>query len=71
MDLDHNILAVVEPALMPTEIKIYAAGEEEGGDKITKQMGSNPLVLLLRVESETGRTAALEDLRHRLLQDLA
>jgi hypothetical protein len=33
MDLDHNILAVVEPALMPTEIKIYAAGEEEGGDK--------------------------------------
>jgi hypothetical protein len=27
--------------------------------------------LLLRVESETGRTAALEDLRHRLLQDLA
>ena len=40
MDLDHNILAVVEPALMPTEIKIYAAGEEEGGDKITKQMGN-------------------------------
>jgi uncharacterized protein HemY len=30
---------------------------------------SNPLVLLLRVESETGRTAALEDLRHRLLQE--
>ena len=31
MDLEHNILAVVEPALMPTEIEMYAAGEEEGG----------------------------------------
>jgi hypothetical protein len=37
MDLEHNILAVVEPALMPTEIEMYAAGEEEGGDKQTKK----------------------------------
>lgn len=47
MDLDHNILAVVEPALMPTEIKIYSAGEEEGGDKLTKQMGNiEPFIMV-------------------------
>jgi uncharacterized protein HemY len=40
-------------------------------DRANQLDPSNPLVLLLRVESETGRTAALEDLRHRLLQDLA
>ena len=40
MDLDHNILAVVEPALMPTEIKIESLGEESGGDKQTKNMGN-------------------------------
>lgn len=40
MDLEHNILAVVEPALMPSEIEMYAAGEENGGDKQTKQTGN-------------------------------
>ncbi len=47
MELDHNILAVVEPALMPTEIKIYAAGEEGGGDKQTKNMGNiEPFIMV-------------------------
>ena len=40
-------------------------------DRANQLDPTNPLVLLLRVESDTGRTAALEDLRHRLLQDLA
>ena len=47
MDLEHNILAVVEPALMPTEIEMYAAGEEEGGDKQTKNTGNiEPFIMV-------------------------
>jgi|TARA_B110000879_G_scaffold196247_1_gene265703 hypothetical protein len=40
MNLEHNILAVVEPSIMPTEIEIYAGGEEEGGPKQTKNIGN-------------------------------
>lgn len=36
MKVDHNIFAVVEPAIRPTEIKLDALGEQEGGDRQTK-----------------------------------
>lgn len=39
-------------------------------DRANQLDPSNALVLLLRVEAEIGRTVALEDLRHRLVQDL-
>lgn len=37
MELDNHILAVVEPAILPTEIKFDALGEESGDDTIGKQ----------------------------------
>jgi hypothetical protein len=47
MNLDNNILAVVEPALMPTPIEIEDVGESGGGDRQTKAIGINvPFVLL-------------------------
>ena len=46
MELDNHILAVVEPAILPTEIKMEALGEEGGGDKQTKEIGGyEPFVL--------------------------
>jgi len=47
MNLDNNILAVVEPAIMPTPIEVEGVGESEGGDKQTKAIGVDvPLVVL-------------------------
>ena len=47
MNLDNNILAVVEPALMPTPIEVEGVGESGGGDRQTKAIGINvPFVLL-------------------------
>lgn len=47
MNLDNNILAVVEPALMPTPIEVEGVGESGGGDRHTKAIGINvPFVLL-------------------------
>ena len=41
MKLDHHILAVVEPAIRPTEIKLADLGEKEGGTtKQTKNIAS-------------------------------
>lgn len=37
MELGNHILAVVEPAILPTEIKMEALGEDEGGDSVDKQ----------------------------------
>lgn len=37
MDINNHILAVVEPAILPTEIKFDALAEEKGGDNIDKQ----------------------------------
>lgn len=37
MELNNHILAVVEPAILPTEIKFDALAEESGGDKTDKQ----------------------------------
>lgn len=48
MELDNHILAVVEPALMPTEIKMEALSEDEGDnvDKQTKAIGAfEPFIL--------------------------
>ena len=48
MELDNHILAVVEPALMPTEIKMEALAEDEGDnvDKQTKAIGAfEPFIL--------------------------
>lgn len=46
-DLDHHILAVVEPAILPTEIKLDNLGEDGGGAKQTKNIGSvKPFVLV-------------------------
>ena len=50
MNLDNNILAVVEPAIMPTAIEIEGLGEAEedgGADRQTKAIGVDlPFVLL-------------------------
>jgi len=48
MNLDNNILAVVEPAIMPTPIEVEGVGEAEGtNDRQTKAIGVNvPLVVL-------------------------
>jgi len=37
MELDNHILAVVEPAILPTEIKFDALAEESGSDNLDKQ----------------------------------
>lgn len=37
MELDNHILAVVEPAILPTEIKFDALAEESGSENVDKQ----------------------------------
>lgn len=37
MNLDNHILAVVEPVILPTEIKFDALAEESGSDNVDKQ----------------------------------
>ena len=37
MDIDNHILAVVEPAILPTEIKVDALAEEKGSSNTGKQ----------------------------------
>lgn len=47
MNLDNNILAVIEPSLMPTSIEVEGIGEADGGDRQTKAIGINtPFILL-------------------------
>lgn len=47
MELDNHLLAVVEPAILPTEIKIDNLGEDGGGAKQTKAIGSlKPFILV-------------------------
>ena len=47
MELDNHLLAVVEPAILPTEIKIDNLGEDGGGAKQTKAIGTlKPFVLV-------------------------
>jgi hypothetical protein len=47
MELDNHLLAVVEPAILPTEIKIDNVGEDGGGAKQTKAIGTlKPFVLV-------------------------
>lgn len=53
MELDNHILAVVEPAILPTEIKMEALAEDEGGnvDKQTKAIGAfEPFILCNNVQ---------------------
>ncbi len=48
MTIDNHILAVVEPAILPTEIKMQALGEDSGDnvDKQTKEIGAfEPFIL--------------------------
>mgnify|MGYP001577074278 CR=1 FL=1 len=48
MELDNHILAVVEPAILPTEIKMEALSEDQGEnvDKQTKEIGAfEPFIL--------------------------
>ena len=46
-DINQHILAVVEPAILPTEIKLDNLGEDGGGDKQTKNIGSyKPFILV-------------------------
>jgi len=48
MELDNHILAVVEPAILPTEIKMEALSEDQGEnvDKQTKEIGGfEPFIL--------------------------
>ena len=50
MELDNHLLAVVEPAILPTEIKIDNLGEDGGGSKQTKAIGTlKPLGAPLKV----------------------
>ena len=47
MELDNHLLAVVEPAILPTEIKIDNLGEDGGGSKQTKAIGTlKPFILV-------------------------
>ena len=47
MELDNHLLAVVEPAILPTEIKIDNLGEDGGGNRQTKAIGTlKPFVLV-------------------------
>lgn len=47
MELGNHLLAVVEPAIMPTEIKIDNLGEDGGGDRQTKTIGAlKPFILV-------------------------
>ena len=47
MELDNHLLAVVEPAILPTEIEIDNLGEDGGGSKQTKAIGSvKPFILV-------------------------
>ena len=47
MELDNHLLAVVEPAILPTEIKLDNLGEDGGGNKQTKAIGTlKPFVLV-------------------------
>lgn len=49
MDINNHILAVVEPAILPTEIKFDALAEEKGGettDKQSKDVGTLEPMLL-------------------------
>ena len=52
MELNNHILAVVEPAILPTEIKIEGLSEESGGtDKQTKAIGAfEPFILVNGVQ---------------------
>tara|TARA_Y100000385_G_scaffold291952_1_gene374537 strand:+ start:10526 stop:12019 length:1494 start_codon:yes stop_codon:yes gene_type:complete len=38
-ELDNNILAVLEPAILPTEIELKSNGEEDGDSKQSKSVG--------------------------------
>lgn len=47
MNIDNNIFAVVEPAILPTEIEVEGIGESGSGDRQTKAIGVTvPFVLL-------------------------
>ena len=47
MELDNHLLAVVEPAILPTEIKLDNLGEDGGGAKQTKAIGTlKPFILV-------------------------
>ena len=47
MDINNHILAVVEPAILPTELKMANLAEDKGGDKQTKNIGVfKPFVLI-------------------------
>ena len=53
MELDNHILAVVEPAILPAEIKMDALGEDSGDnvDKQSKEIGAfEPFVLCNNVQ---------------------
>jgi len=47
MELNNNTYAVIEPSIMPTEIKLDSLGEEEGGFKQSNTVGVNePYVIV-------------------------
>ena len=63
MELDNHILAVVEPALMPTEIKMEALSEDKGDtvDKQTKAIGAfEPFILCNGVQVKRVNIEAFE-----------
>ena len=41
MDFNNNTYAVIEPSILPTEIKVKSFEEENGGIKQTKVLGVN------------------------------
>lgn len=63
MELDNHILAVVEPAILPAEIKMDALGEDEGDnvDKQTKVIGAfEPFILCNGVQFNTNLIESLD-----------
>ena len=62
MELDNHILAVVEPAILPTEIKMEALAEDQGNaDKQTKLIGAfEPFILCNGVQIKGNNLISFE-----------
>ena len=63
MELDNHILAVVEPAILPTEIKLEALAEDQGDnvDKQTKEIGAfEPFILCNGVQINFNKLISLD-----------
>lgn len=59
MDLNQHILAVVEPEIEPTEIKLVSFDEEKGGDKQSKTIAS--VAPMIQINGYTFQDVDIDD----------